>query len=66
MNIHFSGVLLKKRMIKNDNFGSPIAKFYQPQLLGMDDGCSEIIVILCHTSKRHLQRIYIMYFLILK
>ena len=66
MNFHFSCVLLKKRMVKNDDFGSRIVKFYQTQLLGMDDGFSEIIVILCHTSKRHLQRIYIMYFLILK
>ena len=41
-------------------------KFYQTQILGLGDCSDKTIVILCHTSKRHLGKIHIMYFLILK
>ena len=56
----------KKKEWQNECFDSRIGKFYQTQILGLDDCSSKTIVILCHTSKRHLRKIHIMYFLILK
>ena len=56
----------KKKDWQNECFDSQIVKFYQTQTLGLDDCSSKTIVILCHTSKRHLRKTYIMYFLILK
>ena len=56
----------KKKEWQNECFDSRIVKFYQTQILGLDDCSSKTIVILCHTSKRHLGKIHIMYFLILK
>ena len=53
-------------MVKNYYFDIGVVKFYQTQILGVDDYCFKTIVILCHTSKRHLGRIHIMYFHILK
>ena len=66
MSFRYCCILWKKRMVKNDDFGSGIVKFYQTQILGVDDCCSKAIVISWHTSKRHLGRIHIIYFLILK
>ena len=38
---------------------------YQTEMLGVADCCSKAIVILCHTSKEHLERTHIMHFLVL-
>ena len=56
----------EKKGWQNECFDSRIVKFYQTQILGLDDCSSKTIVILCHTSKRQLGKIHIMYFLILK
>ena len=57
---------MKKKEWQNECFDSRIVKFYQTQILGLVDCSSKTIVILCHTSKRHLGKIHIMHFLILK
>ena len=59
-------VLCKKQMVKNNSFDSGIAKFYETQVPGVDDCCYKTIIILSHASKRHLERIHIICFLILK
>ena len=56
----------KKKEWQNECFDIQIVKFYQRQILVLDDCSSKTIVILCHTSKRHLRKIHIMYFLVLK
>ena len=38
-----------------------IVKFDQTQILGEADCYSNTIIILCHTSKKQLGRIYMMY-----
>ena len=56
----------KKKEWQNECFDNRIVKFYQTQILGLGDCSDKTIVILCHTSKRHLGKTHIMYFLILK
>ena len=59
-------VLCKKQMVKNNSFDGGIVKFYQTQVPGVGDCCSKTIIILSHASKRHLGRIHIICFLVLK
>ena len=46
----------------NDSLGHRILKFKQTQILGVADCCSKAIIALCHTSKKHLERIHIIYY----
>ena len=63
--LHYSCLLWSKKMVK-DCLDSRIVKFYQTQIVGVADRCFKTITFLCYTSKRHLGRIHIMYFLISK
>ena len=54
---------IKRREWSNDYLDTWIVKLYQTQILGVADCRSKFIIIWCHTLKKHLGRIHIMYFL---
>ena len=54
---------IKRRKWSNDYLDTWIVKLYQTQILGVADCRSKSIIIWCHTSKKHLGRIHIIYFL---